>query len=187
MNILAIADRPPKQSILKTLAETRIDLICTLGDLEFGDIVELTQVKDIPKIGVYGNHCSGNYFESLGIKNMHLQTLQYQGFTFGGFEGSVRYKASSYAKMYTQEEAQQMLKDFPHVDVMLAHCPPSGINDELDEDAHAGFIGLREYIEREKPQYLLHGHTYPTEATLITRYQDTEIVYVYQDRVITIK
>ena len=186
MRILAIADRPPRQSILKTLAETQVDLICTLGDLEFGDIAELTKVDAIPKIGVYGNHCSGMYFDSLGIKNMHLQTFEHQGIVFGGFEGCVRYKQNPDAKMYTQEQAQEMLRHFPRVNVMLTHNPPYGINDEPDDLAHAGFIGLREYIEREKPCYLLHGHTYPTESTLVTHHHDTEIVYVYQDRIVEI-
>lgn len=187
MRILAIADRPPRQSILKTLEEFSIDLICTLGDLEFGDIDELTKVTKIPKIGVYGNHCSGNYFEALGIQNMHLKTLDYQDVRFGGFEGSVRYKESSWAKMFTQEEAQRLLADFPRVDVMLAHCPPYGVNDEPGELAHEGFVGLKEYVEREHPRYLLHGHTYPTESTMVTRLGETEIVYVYQDRIVEIR
>ncbi len=59
--------------------------------------------------------------------------------------GSVRYNESSWAKMHTQEEASLLLATFPHVDAMLTHRPPYGINDEPDDVAHAGFIGLREY------------------------------------------
>ncbi len=186
MKILAISDRPPRRSILQILEESPVDLICTLGDLEFGDIAELRQIKTIPKIGVYGNHCSGKYFESLDIYNMHLKTFEYHGVLFGGIEGCVRYKESPYAKMYTQEEVEIMMKSFPHVDVMLAHCPPYGVNDEPDDPTHAGYVGLREYVERERPRYLLHGHTYPTETTMMTKLQDTEIVYVYQDRIVEI-
>jgi Icc-related predicted phosphoesterase len=51
---------------------------------------------------------------------------------------------------------------------------------------HEGSIGLREYVGRARPRYLLHGHTYPDETHVITSYRDTEIVYVYQDRVVTI-
>lgn len=186
MKMLAIADRPPKQSILKTLSEHKVDVICTLGDLEFSQISELREVTDIPKIGVYGNHCSGNYFESLGIRNMHLETLDLLGIRFGGFEGSVRYKESAWAKMYTQEEASALLAEFPHVDVMLAHAPPYGVNDEPDDPAHAGLIGLRTYVEREKPRYLMHGHTYPDPSTADTRLGETNIMYVYQDRILEI-
>jgi Icc-related predicted phosphoesterase len=186
MNILAIADRPPRRSITKTLSENRIDLIVTLGDLEYSEIRELDIVKTIPKLGVYGNHCSGMYFDELGIKNMHLQTFEFGGLTFGGFEGCVRYKESKYAKMYTQEEASALLANFPHVDVMLVHCPPYGINDDLTEIAHTGYKGLLDYVEREEPQYLFHGHTYPNANTLVKKYKNTNIEYVYEDKIIQI-
>jgi len=111
-------------------------LICTLGDLDYFSLQELEKVTNIPKIGVYGNHCSGNYFDSLGIHNLHLNTFKHTRLVFGGFEGSICYKESAYAKMYTQEEAEEMLKDFPAVDVILAHSPPYGINDEPNSSSH---------------------------------------------------
>ncbi|EKD43518.1 MAG: metallophosphoesterase [uncultured bacterium] len=186
MNILAIADRKPSKSISRLITENNVDIICTLGDLEYFDIHELEDVKDIPKIGVYGNHCSGNYFEQLGIKNMHLQTFEYKGVIFGGFEGSLKYKESKYAKMYTQEEAVALMKDFPTVDVFLAHSPPFGINDEAGSTSHQGLIALKDYVENKKPKYFLHGHTYPTFENLVTKHEDTNIVYVFGDKIITI-
>ena len=183
MKVLAIADRAPKESIRTILdREQNVDLICTLGHLDYFSLVELKDIHNIPKIGVYGNHCSGSYFEELGIKNMHLTTFEYKGLVFGGFEGSVRYKNDPYAPMYTQEEATDMLTDFPKVDVMLCHCPPFGINDE-EEVAHQGFKALRDYIEKHKPNYLLHGHTYPSEKNLVTQYQETKIIYVFADKI----
>ena len=187
MKILAIADRPPRESIKSTLSKNKIDLICTLGDLDGISLAELKDVTDIPKIGVYGNHCFGTYFESLGIKNMHLQTFEFGGLTFGGFEGSIRYKQNPYAKMYTQEEAYGLLKDFPGVDVMLAHSPPYGINDEPEELAHQGFKALREYLDKERPKYFFHGHTYPTAENIVKKFADTEIIYIYEDKLIDIQ
>lgn len=184
MIILAIADRPAKEPILGLVKKHSIDLICTLGDLDYFSLQELEKIDYIPKIGIYGNHCSGNYFEALGIINLHLQTFTYQGWTFGGFEGSPRYKESAYAKMYTQEEAATLLEHFPAVDVMMAHAPPYGINDEPESTSHQGFRALRTYIERNKPKYFLHGHTYPSEKNLITVYQDTHIQYVYEEKII---
>ena len=179
MKILLIADRPPEKPILEILATNPVDLIITLGDLESSELRGLDQVTHIPKLGVYGNHCSGMYFDSLGIRNMHMQTFAYRGVTFGGFEGCVRYKESIYAKMYTQDEASELLKSFPHVDVMLSHCPPFGVNDDQSDISHTGFIGLRDYIQREKPKALFHGHTYPTAATLVQKVDSTQIIYVY--------
>lgn len=185
MRILAISDRPARTSIKQIVASQPIDLIVTLGDFDLSQLRELQDITDIPKLGVYGNHCSGMYMESLGIINMHLQRCEYMGLIFGGFEGSVRYKQTPDAKMYTQEEAQALLKDFPHVDVMLVHCPPFGVNDEPDELAHQGFKALNEYIEREKPRYLMHGHTYEEDLNT-DKVGDTNIIYVTADKIVEI-
>jgi uncharacterized protein len=187
MKILAIADRPPRESIAKIIKEQPIDVICTLGDLDFFSLADLENISNIPKIGVYGNHCSGKYFEPLGIKNMHLATWECEGILFGGFEGSVRYKSNPDAKMYTQEEATKMFENFPRVDVFISHCPPYGINDEPNDLSHQGFQALRNYLEDKKPKYLFHGHTYPINDQLVTKFIETEIVYVYRDKVIDIE
>lgn len=38
--------------------------------------------------------------------------------------------------MYTQEEAKELIKKLPKVDVLITHCPPRGINDNTDETHH---------------------------------------------------
>jgi hypothetical protein len=186
MTILAIADRPPSKPIRETLAAQPVDLIVTLGDLGFFELQDLAMVDTIPKVGVYGNHCSGTYFTDLGIMDLHLKTWEFGGLTFGGFQGSVRYKENPEAIMYTQEEATAMLQDFPRVDVMLVHCPPYGINDDPSELSHTGYIALRTYLDQRKPAHLFHGHTYPDSEHLITQYGQTAIHYVYSDQIITL-
>ncbi len=185
MNILAIADRRPKINIPEVVLDNSIDLIVTLGDLTREDILQLEQIVDIPKIGVYGNHDSGTYMPELGIWNMHMKVLDYRGLRFGGFQGCVRYKENPDAIMYTQEEASQMMASFPEVDVFICHCPPRGINDE-EEIAHQGFQALRDYIDYKQPRLLLHGHTYPTEGNVVKQYNSTRIEYVYEYKILTI-
>lgn len=187
MIILAIADRRPTRSLIEIVCTQPIDVICTLGDLEYSDIKELAQITHIPKLGVYGNHCTPWYFTDLGIQNMHLQTQSYQGLVFGWFEWCVRYKPSSYAKIYTQEESQSLLSQMPKVDIMLCHCPPYGINDDTQDISHTGFLGLKEYMDNQHPKHLLHGHTYPHEQwNLTTQYHTTAIHYVYEEKVVVI-
>jgi hypothetical protein len=186
LTALVLADRGPSRPIKELLTGQRVDFILTLGDLDYVDLHDLANISDIPKLGVYGNHCSGQYMDDLGIVNMHLNTVSIGNVTFGGFEGSVRYKDSPYAKMYTQEEASVMLAGFPRVDIMLTHCPPYGVNDEPGESAHEGFVGLKDYVLRERPAYLLHGHTYPKEAELVRKLGDTNIEYVFGERVVNL-
>lgn len=183
MKVLAIADRNPGIAIAQTVRDEGIDLVVTLGDLERHDILGLAEVQTIPKIGVYGNHDSGNYMSELGIANMHLMTVSYQGLSFGGLQGCVRYKDNPDAIMSTQEETWRMMTHFPHVDVFITHCPPRGVNDEA-ELAHQGFDALRDYVEKMKPKYLLHGHTYPTEETMVRQLGDTEIIYVHKYKIV---
>jgi len=185
MNVLAIADRTPKIDILDTVNNNNIELIITLGDLVREDLLQLEQITTIPKIGVYGNHDSGNYMSELGIWDMHLKVWDYRGLRFGGFQGCVRYKENPDAIMYTQEEASQMMSNFPKVDIFLCHCPPRGINDE-EEIAHQGFDALRDYIDRQKIKVLLHGHTYPTEESIVKQHGPTRIEYVYEYKLLNL-
>lgn len=186
MNLLIIADRPAYKPIPEILAENQIDIIVTLGDLDMAEIRALEGITTIPKIGVYGNHCSGQYMETLGIRNMHMTTWSFQGMTFGGFEGSVRYKPSPYAKMYTQEEAHELLKDFPHVDVMLSHCPPFGVNDDPSDIAHTGFHAMSDYLTRQKPRFWLHGHTDASTSKPEQVVGETKFIYTYGHQIIQI-
>lgn len=185
MNILAIADRRPKIDIQDVVRQNNVELIVTLGDLTREDLLQLEQITVIPKIGVYGNHDSGTYMPDLGIWDMHLKVWDYNGLRFGGFQGCVRYKENPDAIMCTQEEATRLMANFPKVDVFLCHCPPRGINDE-EEVAHQGFDVLRDYIEREQPKVLLHGHTYPTEENVVKQHGPTRIEYVFEYKIVTL-
>ncbi len=185
MKILAIADRPPRKGLKELVERENIDIVCLLGDLGYFELIELNQIANIPKIGVCGNHCSGNYFSDLGIIDVHLKTFEFKGLIFGGFEGSHKYKEDPYAKMYTQDQASELLKDFPYVDIFLSHSPPEGINDETD-DAHIGFRALKLYVEEKSPKYFFHGHTYPKAEDEVRQYRDTKIVYVHGDKIIEI-
>lgn len=184
LNILAIVDRPPKKPIKQWLTEKPIDLIITLGDLTYFDLAELKDIG-IPKIGVYGNHDTRQYMEKLGGLNLHLKTWEYKGWIFGGFEGSVRYKPGDHP-MFTQEEATALMAGFPYVDIFIAHAPLRGINDEEEVD-HQGFDALKNYVENKRPKYFLHGHTYPTEKTIIDRLGQTKIIYISEDKYITLE
>jgi len=184
MKILALADKSPGLRLDYFIAENHIDLVITLGDLIREDLLTLENVA-IPKIGVYGNHDSGNYMPEFGILNLHMATWDFRGLKFGGFEGCVRYKENPDAIMYSQSQASAMFANFPPVDVFLAHCPPRGINDE-EEIAHQGWDGLRAYLERTPPRVLFHGHTYPTAENLVREFNGCRIEYVFKYKVVEI-
>ena len=57
--------------------------------------------------------------------------------------------------MYTQNEAHQLLENFPAVDIFISHNSPRGIH-ERDTGIHQGFDA--DYIDKFQPAYFLHGH-----------------------------
>ena len=184
MKCLVIADRNPGIDLAQKAEVENVNLIISLGDFERTMLLSL-QNTIIPKIGVYGNHDYGEYMKDIGMLNLHMHTWKYGGYTFGGFQGCVRYKANPQAIMYTQEEASLMIANFPPVDIFITHCPPRGINDE-EEVAHQGFNALRTYVDKYHPKVLFHGHTYPTKETMIRDYNGTRIEYVSGFRLVEI-
>jgi Icc-related predicted phosphoesterase len=147
--------------------------------------VDLEALADarLPKLGVYGNHDEGDEFDGIGIEDVHLRRIEVAGLWFGGFAGSHEYHEDR-RFTWTQKKASKLLRKFGHVDVMLAHSAPLGINDDADDRAHIGLAGLREYLERERPAMFLHGHTYPPLP--VERWGDTEVRHVRGHRFVTL-
>ncbi|HVV66874.1 MAG TPA: metallophosphoesterase [Candidatus Saccharimonadales bacterium] len=185
MKILALADKRADIDISEVIKKENVDLVVTLGDLTREDLLPLEYITNIPKIGVYGNHDSGTYMPELGIWDMHLKVWDFNGLRFGGFQGCVRYKENPDAIMFTQNEANLLMQNFPKVDIFISHCPPRGINDE-EEIAHQGFDALRRYMDEQQPALWMHGHTYPTDESLITQHGTTRIEYVFKYKIITV-
>jgi Icc-related predicted phosphoesterase len=161
LRALVLADERPYVPI-ERLLERDVDVVLCLGDLSRRDLEPLADAR-LPKLGVHGNHDRGD--------------------EFGGFSGSNEYHAEP-RYTWSQKKASKLLRKFGHVDVMLAHSPPLGVNDDPEDAAHTGLVGLREYVERERPAMLLHGHTYPPLP--VERWGDTEVRHVRGHRYVTL-
>ena len=102
--------------------------------------------------------------------------------TFTGLEGCVRYKASRTDVLYTQGEYREMVAQLPLADILVTHCPPTGINDHARDPAHNGIDALLPWLEQFTPRVLIHGHTYPRQP--VRRHGPTRIEYVHGGRII---
>jgi uncharacterized protein len=177
MRVLAIADREVRLDYPALCADEAIDLVCLLGDLSYFSVIGLREV-DLPKVGVYGNHCVEGYLEEIGAADLRFNGIAYGDFRVAGIPGCPRYKMSGEFQ-YNPLELELRLRLLDRCDLMLTHCPPRGVNDHSYDDAHAGWEPLRGWLERHQPRYLLHGHTYPEERELVRRFHETEIHYVH--------
>jgi uncharacterized protein len=176
---LVLADEPPYIPLARLL-ERDVDIVLCLGDLSRSDLEPLGSAR-LPKLGVHGNHDDGEEFTGLGIESVHLRRVEVGGLCFGGFSGSHEYHAEP-RYTWSQRKASKCLRRLRHVDVLLAHSPPFGVHDDPDDPAHIGLVGLREYVERERPALLLHGHTYPPLA--VSRLGETEVRHVRGHRIV---
>lgn len=138
-------------------------LICT-GDLSLSDFAGIETVSPPkPAFGVYGNHDSGNYLETLSITNLHNKVVEFAGQRWGGFEGCPRYKNGPF--MYSEGEARAWSNNFPPVDILLLHAGAKDLLDDPSDDIHIGSEHIRNYIELHRPKLVFCGHQYTNAET----------------------
>jgi Icc-related predicted phosphoesterase len=176
MRVLALADEPPHVPVKRMVADNEPDAIVLLGDLDDEVIADASDL-DLPVLGVLGNHDPPGRLTELGIEDVHLRRVEAGGLSFAGFEGCVRFGRGG-PQQYTQKQAERLARKLPPADVLLAHCPPWGVNDEPDDPAHVGFRALRAWVERHEPRVLLHGHTTPDPRTRVQRLGATAVIWV---------
>ncbi len=184
MLVLALADRRPLPDPAIVAEQRRVDAVFCLGDLD-RSWIETLMGLEIPCVGVHGNHDPPGLLSDMGVEDLHGRCTRLDGLTLAGFEGCVRY-GNGGDHQYTQREATRLAKSLPAADVLLAHCPPRGINDDPDDPAHVGFDGLLEWVDRHRPRHVLHGHTHPIGTEVATRYEQTRIHFIRGARVLRI-
>ena len=186
MRALALADRPFHLDARALAARRDLEAVLCLGDLQPSWLETLDFVR-LPKLGVRGNHDAEPYMEKFGVEDVHLRRVDLEGgLTVCGFEGCVEYRRERGERgpVYSQREAARLIRRLPPADVVVCHCPPYGVNDDPDDPAHVGFVALRDWVLEHRPKLLLHGHTHPNPAALVTRLGDTRVVYVNGARIV---
>lgn len=158
----------------KLIPDGEPDLVILLGDIYYGDALEIDKKYNCDKIGVYGNHDTKNEWKQTNIKVIHEDTFVWNGITFAGFGGSPRY--NSKPNQYTEEECSKYLSNLDTVNVFIAHSNPVYDKNISEWDSHRGFASFNRYIEERKPQYFLHGHLH---TPFSKRIGETKIYCVY--------
>jgi uncharacterized protein len=182
MRVLALADRRPPLDPALMAEQLRVDAVVCLGDLDRAWIESLAHVG-LPRVGVHGNHDPEDLLREVEVDDLHMRRTSLGGMTVAGFEGCVRYGGGG-PHHYTQREASKLAKRLPGAEVLIAHCPPRGINDDPDDPAHVGFDGLLDWVRTYEPRHLLHGHTHPLAGRAQTRFGDTRVHWICGARVI---
>jgi len=176
LRIIAIAD---DDALVGHLDPGPVDLLLSLGDLWDATLEKAhLRYKPARTLAVRGNHDSNAPFPG-SVAPLHLRVETYCGITFGGFDGSWRYKPRGH-HLYDQEEVTERLRNFPRVDVFVAHNSPPG-HHERDEEVHQGFDAFAGYIARARPRYFLHGHQHVNRVSTIG---ETTLIGVFGEALI---
>jgi uncharacterized protein len=174
MRVIAIAD---DDSLVCELPFGPVDLLLCLGDL-CDSTIEKAYARYLPRkvLAVRGNHDSSSIFPAY-VTPMHYTIEKYEGLSFGGFDGSWRYKPRG-NYLFDQDEVSVMMRHFPYVDVFIAHNSPKGIH-ERDDHTHQGFDGFLSYIDSAKPRYFIHGHQHFNTTSKIG---ETQVISVFGEK-----
>jgi Icc-related predicted phosphoesterase len=179
VRVLALADKRPPLDPALMAEQLGVGAVICLGDLDRAWIQSLTGLR-LPRVGVHGNHDAPGLLREVEVEDLHGRRTSLGGLTVAGFEGCVRYGGGG-PHHYTQRQASRLAKRLPTADVLIAHCPPRGIN---DDPAHVGFDGLLDWVRRHEPRHLLHGHTHPVGGHVIKQFERTRVHWVHGARVI---
>jgi Icc-related predicted phosphoesterase len=171
MNLLVLAD---DDAARHNIGAKPVDVLIACGDLWDQTILDAAKaVKATQVLAVKGNHDANAPFPS-PIVDLHLTTVTIDGITFGGFNGSWRYKPRGHF-LYEQAEVGHLLRDFPAAEIFIAHNSPRGVHDRED-NVHFGFEAFNKYISNAKPKLFIHGHQHVNRQTQVAH---TSVLGVY--------
>lgn len=159
--ILAIADlhwdlSPEELHTLQSANQTCNLCIC-LGDIPLDQLRVIKRNVNIPIIGVLGNHDIQDLLEDADIENAHGKVVEIQGLKIAGLSGVPKYTEQPHRILYTQEEAENLLKNISTVpaDILISH---SGSYNKNVDKSHVGFNAIDNYMKNMRPAYVIHGH-----------------------------
>ena len=163
---------------LEKLMDIDADYYFAAGDLvnwargldKMGEILKkrASQMHVLP-----GNHESARDIEGLcerfGFVNFHSQSMQIGSTNIAGLGYSNPTPFDTPGE-YSEEEIAQRLSKFSGLTplVLICHCPPLNTAlDRIKDGLHAGSRSVREFIEKEQPEYFFCGHIHEAEGVVI--------------------
>ena len=186
MKILAVSDEESPYLWDQNAAEKLkgYDLILSSGDLKSEYLSFLVTMAKCPVLYVHGNH-DGHYATRPpeGCDCIEDKLVVYNGVRILGLGGCLRYHPGPH--QHTDRQMRRRIRKLRFllwrtkgVDIVVTHAPPRDVGDGEDP-AHRGFPALREFLDKYRPRYLLHGHvhlSYGTDPTRLRQYGDTAVI-----------
>jgi Icc-related predicted phosphoesterase len=208
ISILAVTDEIDPRIHSETLRErlSGVAFVVSCGDLPASYLEFLADALNRPVYYVLGNHAeeltnrrTGKPIAPpAGAVDLSGKVVQdpITGIILAGFPGCLRYGERDPAQFSEREIGWMAAKMAPRLclnrvqhgralDLLVTHAPPRDVNDRPDP-AHRGFRSLRDFLERWRPPYHLHGHIHLYDRTqpASQRFAETEVINVFPYRVL---
>jgi uncharacterized protein len=176
MKLLIFADIHADYAALERLMGIDADLYFAAGDLvnwnrnleRAGPILarRANQMYVLP-----GNHESGDAVarlcEDFHLQNFHGRTIRAGDYYVAGLGYSNPTPFDTPGE-YSEEELATRLEKFAGLSplILICHCPPKDtLLDRVREGVHAGSMAVREFIDKEQPEYFFCGHIHEAAGT----------------------
>ena len=170
------------------------DLIIACGDLSAKYLSFLVTMAKCPLLYVAGNH-DINYaqFPPEGCDNIDGHYVTYNGVRIMGLGGCRKYHPGPH--QYSETEMRRRIRRLRWklwrtggVDILVTHAAPEGLGDAEDR-AHWGFTCFREFLDKYKPAFLVHGHVHISYGHNIPReidYNGSKVINAFERYIIEI-
>ena len=190
MKILTISDEecPALWEYYQPGRLAEYDLIIACGDLSAKYLSFLVTMARCPVLYVPGNH-DVNYknFPPEGCDNIDGHIVTYNGVRIMGLGGCRRYHPGPH--QYTERQMRSRiaklrwrLRRMKGVDILVTHAAAESLGDAEDK-AHWGFNCFRDFLDKYRPKFHVHGHVHISYGHEIPReidYNGTRIVNAYE-------
>lgn len=168
MRILLLADIHGEEAVLDRLraVATRYDYVLIAGDI--GKAVSF--MEDLLSISdnIYWVPGNAEQLDSPGRypRCLHRQRMEIAGgFNIVGFGFTPPTPFGTPGEM-REEDIYEEMRDL-QIDgktILLTHCPPYGVLDEVELGLHAGSHSIRRIMEEMRPLLLVCGHIHDVEG-----------------------
>jgi uncharacterized protein len=146
-----------------------VDVVVGAGDFgqvrrRVGVCIDVLRDLPCPAVVVPGNNESLDELRSAcvgwaGVHVLHGDGVEIHGVQFFGLGGGVPVTPfGSWSWDFTEEQAAELLRDFPAGGVLVSHSPPKGCLDVDSNGTSRGSKTVRELILAKHPALVVCGH-----------------------------
>lgn len=121
-----------------------------------------------------GNHESAEdiaaFCAEFKMHDFHGRVIEVGGYRVAGLGYSNRTPFNTPGE-YSEAELAEHLSKFsgPNLSIVICHCPPKGTPlDRVRDGVHYGSQAVRDFIEREQPDYFFCGHIHEAAGATTT-------------------